>query len=351
MAKNQITIPVFIPHQGCPHRCIFCNQWKTSSTSSFPKREPVIDRIDSYLESKPPTVERVELAFFGGSFTGLSNERQVELLSIAKVYREKNRIHGIRLSTRPDYIDHEGVALLKAHGVTTVELGIQSFSDPVLRSAERGHTSLDSERAVRLLKEQGLATVIQLMPGLPGDTAESALKSARKAADLEPDGMRIYPAVVLNGTEMEKRFLEGWYEPFTLEEAVAVCAEILRVCRSANIPVIRTGLHPFSPDEEKSIVAGPYHPAFGFIVKSRLRRDEMEEAILSSGFQGSTPGSKILTLAVPARNLEEYYGTRRENIHYLREKFALDRIHLVHDSTRSYPVVMDTATVSSIPYR
>ncbi len=344
MAKVRMTIPVFIPHLGCPHRCVFCDQWKTSSARSLPDRESIQHRIESYLESASPGILWKELAFFGGNFTGLRPEIQAELLDAAGEYLQNDSIQGIRVSTRPDYIDGPVLNLLRSYGVTTVELGIQSFSDTVLAAAGRGHSSRDSVRAIELLKNVGFKTVIQLMPGLPGEDRAGSLESARRSIGMVPDGMRIYPAVVLSGTEMETLYRSGRYSPLSLEEAVDLCAEILHLCDDADIPVIRTGLHPLSPDAEKNVIAGPYHPAFGFLVKARVKRNLMEKEIVSFGQRETLPHGAVLTLGIPARNIEEYYGSGNENIRYLRNRFMLKRITTLHDKALNEPSVLSIQT-------
>ncbi len=327
MAKKQVTIPIFIPHQGCPHRCVFCNQWQTTGIKALPDKEYITEKIRSHLSRIAPSVERIEAAFFGGSFTGIPAEYQRELLGAAREFLESGRIHGIRLSTRPDYIDAERLSLLKQFGVDTVELGVQSFSDRVLDAAGRGHDAAAVFRAVALLRERGFRFVIQLMPGLPGDTMEESLRSAETAAGLEPDGVRVYPAVVLRGTGLAALYESKAYSPLTLGEAVEVCSRMQLVFNRSGIPVIRMGLHPFDPAEEKNILAGPYHPSFGYLVKSRLRRGEMEEKISSSLREDPLPSGGAVTILLPFKAKEECLGHRKENMSYLREKFNDLTIH------------------------
>ncbi len=324
MKQKHVTIPIFIPHLGCPHQCSFCNQWKSSGTDKLPDPDYLEKRINRYLESVDTGSTKTEIAFFGGSFTGIKRELQEELLSRAVKYLQRGLVHNIRASTRPDYITPESIKLLKKYQVGTIELGVQSFSNSVLGKSGRGHTAEDSINAVKLLKDNGIETVIQLMPGLPGDSSKISLESAQKAADLFPGAVRIYPAVVLKDTKLEKAYLEGSYSPLTIESAVEICGRMLKIFNKQRIPVIRIGLHPFSPDESGSIISGPYHPAFGFLVKSRLKRDEIKEKLIS--MLNDNPGSRKLVLELPLLCSEEYIGHRKENIRHLKEKFNLETL-------------------------
>lgn len=320
--KKHVTIPIFIPHLGCSHRCSFCNQWKSSGAKKIPDSSAIRNRINSYLKNIDTRSTVTEIAFFGGSFTGIKRELQEEFLSTAEKYLRKGIISGIRVSTRPDYITPESIKLLKKYGVATIELGVQSFSNTVLRKSRRGHTAKDSENAAKLLKEEGINIVLQLMPGLPGDSREISIESSYRAAELKPMAIRIYPAVVLLNTELEKHYLEGSYTPLSLESAVDTCSKMLKIFNNYSIPVIRMGLHPFSPEETKSLISGPYHPAFGFLVKSRLKRNELDEHL--GRIPGQNPGPGKLTLELPPLCAEEYIGHKKGNINYLKEKYNLE---------------------------
>jgi radical SAM enzyme (TIGR01210 family) len=322
MKKRHVTIPIFIPHLGCPHRCSFCNQWESSGAEKVPDSDYIKNRINRYLENIDTESTETEIAFFGGSFTGIKKELQEEFLIIAEKYLREGTVSGIRVSTRPDYINPESIKLLKKYNVRTVELGVQSFSNTVLVKTRRGHSAEDSVNAAKLLKKEGMNMVLQLMPGLPGDCRKTSIESAYRAAELTPNAVRIYPAVVLANTELEKIYREGSYSPLTLESAVETCSKMLKIFNHYGIPVIRTGLHPFSPEESESLISGPYHPAFGFLVKSRLKRDKIEECLTS--ILGDNPGSGKWILELPALCSEEYIGYRKENISYLKNKYKLD---------------------------
>lgn len=337
MPKKRITIPVFIPHIGCPHCCIFCNQWRVTGSSAQPGKEPVEATIEKYLSAVSATVERVELAFFGGSFTGIDPELQERYLSWIQPYISNGAINSIRVSTRPDYITAGSLSLLKKYNVETVELGVQSFDDDVLTASGRGHSSEDSVKAVRLIKESGFRAGIQLLPGLPLDTPVKSLKSAEIAVSLMPEDVRIYPAVVLKDTVLENLYNSGEYIPLTLDQAVEHCSVMYGMFSERGINVIRMGLHPMDiSDDDSPVIAGPYHPAMGFMIKSRYRRGILEELFASWIIENR--GRKTATLVIPESNREEYIGMNRSNIFYLKEKFFLTEI-ICKYSDKSVPII------------
>ena len=259
--------PVFIPHAGCPHRCLFCAQERSTGQSSVDD----MNIVDNWLESVLPLQGDGEIAFYGGTFSLLPLTQQDRYLRTAGRFVAAGRVDGIRISTRPDALDDKCVDRLKACGVTTVEIGCQSFSAPVLKAAGRGHSALDNLSAVQRCRKVGLQVGVQLMPGLPGRDADEALMSLHQALELKPSFLRIYPTVVIEGTELADLWKSGGYTPWTLDEAVDVCADMLLLCRQVDMPVIRLGLQR-DPQLEDNLLAGPYHPAFGQLVRSRLWR-------------------------------------------------------------------------------
>lgn len=320
MAKTRITIPVFVPHAGCPHQCVFCNQWRVSGSSVQSGARDLHSTVNRYLSAVPPTVTRVEIAFFGGSFTGIDSTKQAMLLEAAQGYVQKGLVQAIRLSTRPDYIDNEKLSLLKQFSVETVELGVQSFDDSVLAASGRGHTAADVYNAVELLKQYGFRTGIQLMPGLPGDTREKSIYSADETVRLHPDDTRIYPCVVLAGTALEEMYRSGAFTPLDLEEAIDTSAEMYRRFVENGINVIRIGLHPL--ENTGAVIDGPYHTALGFMVKSRYRRN-MLDLLLSGAAAGS---GRRIRISIPLKFSEEYIGLRKCNIEYLKLKYSLETL-------------------------
>ena len=227
MSRKHVIIPIFVPHKGCPNDCIFCNQKKISGQLEEMTTEKMHETVNAHLS----TINRdtfVEIAFYGGSFTAIDKNRQEEFLKHAWAYIENGRVSEIRISTRPDRIDEEILGLLKRYGVRTIELGVQSLDDEVLRASLRGHDSAAVCKAAGLIKEMGFRLGIQIMTGLPGDTREKCLETAKKVISLSPDLVRIYPVLVIKGTVLEKLMERGEYRPQSLEEAVDLCAELLQ---------------------------------------------------------------------------------------------------------------------------
>ncbi len=313
--RNKI-IPIFVPHLGCPNQCVFCNQRRISG-SLFPASASSVRRA---LEGLAGT--GYEAAFYGGSFTAVPAAQQEELLSALTPYRESGLIRAVRVSTRPDAVDDAAVARLRRWGVETVELGAQSMTERVLALSGRGHTAEDTERACRLLQQNGFRVVLQMMTGLPGETEESSLETARRLAALSPDGVRIYPTVVIRDTPLEELWRRGEYREQTVEEAAALCARLLPVFEEAGIPVLRLGLNPTDDLSGGDALAGAYHPAFGELVRARVLRARAEELL-----NGIEPGSAV-TLGVAASCVSQMTGQRRENLVWLRSRFALRSVRV-----------------------
>lgn len=303
--------PFFIPHGGCPHACLFCQQSRISGVWDLPSPAAVF----AALERDLPERGEGEVAFFGGTFTLLPEENQRAYLRQVSSFIRGGRISGIRISTRPDAICKGKTALLKEYGVTTVELGCQSFAPEVLLTARRGHGPEAAAGAVATLREQGMQVGLQLMPGLPGGDRAEAIFSLQRALDLSPDFLRLYPTVVLKDTGLEAAWRNGSFAPLSLEEAVEWCADLLLLCRGAGVPVIRLGLQStVELDQGESLVAGPYHPAFGQLVRSRLWRRAFA---LAFGMNG------VAEVTVHPADLSDALGHRRENLHFLQQGFPL----------------------------
>lgn len=272
-------IPLFIPHYGCPHQCIFCNQVRITGQTTPVTVSDVARIVESYLASARDP-RHWEAAFYGGSFTALPLDVMEALLRPASEALAAGRIEKIRLSTRPDCISEDILSLLSRMGVSIVELGVQSLSDDVLRRAERGHTAGDAETAVRLLHERGFQAGLQFMTGLPGETMAILRESARKGAALRPDFIRLYPVLVLKDTKLAAMHLEGSYQPLTLEEAVFRCAFLKRWYQRYGIPVIRTGLQATEElDRGDSLLGGPYHPSMGELTDQYIWRHELRRVV------------------------------------------------------------------------
>lgn len=304
-------IPIFIPHAGCPHQCVFCNQKKISG-QKIASAAAVREQITKYLQWVKPGPEN-EAAFYGGSFTGLDAVLQEELFIPVDKLLLTGVIGSVRCSTRPDYITAEKLELLKRHNVTTVELGVQSLDDKVLALAERGHDAASVAEAVRLLRAYGFKVGLQLMCGMPGQTAASFFDTVAKSIALKPDMVRLYPLLVIKDTPLEDSYKRGDFMPLTVGEAAELCAAAWESFTAAGIKVIRTGLQP---DEELcspgNIVAGPFHPAFGEIVKSMVLRQKLTPEILKI----LQSGSKKVKIYVPHTLESKLRGQKNANIKY-----------------------------------
>lgn len=284
-----LIVPIFLPFQGCPHRCVYCDQETITSRKAEPIHPSTITGIIEQAIRSPyfDSAENPEVAFYGGTFTRLPRERMRELLEAVSPYLKNGILHSIRLSTRPDALDEETLLLLKRWGVKTVELGAQSMDDDVLEASQREHTAEDTFRSFRLLREQGFKIGVQLMPGLPGDSREKFLATVDRVIELRPDMVRLYPTVVIQGTELSHRYRRGAYKPWSLEKAVGVCSESVLGFERSSIPVIRIGLMA-SPSltDGGQIVAGPWHEAFGHMVRSAVYHRRIESSLPLWGHVG-----------------------------------------------------------------
>ena len=328
MSARRSILPVFIPHLGCPHACVFCNQ---HAITAGPKAaSDPLHELNRLLNLPPDGSER-ELAFYGGSFTALPEAEQLRFLEPAAKALSEGRISAVRLSTRPDAVDPETLYRLKKYGVTTVELGAQSMRDEVLLLSGRGHTAQDVRDAALPVRGFGFSLVLQMMTGLPGDDDEGAAYTARELIALRPDAVRIYPTVVVRGTRLQQMWQAGEYREHTVEDAVRVCARILPLFEDAGIPVIRLGLNPteelgFGPGSAApagAALAGAYHPALGELVRSRILRNRMEARLSAMGCAG-----KDILFTVPPRLLSQAVGQHRENVTWLTEHFGLASLRI-----------------------
>lgn len=315
-------IPIFIPHYGCPHSCVFCNQNKITGLSQPIESHQIESIIKQHLLYSKPGYE-IEVAFYGGSFTALPLEVQEKLLMPAYNALRKGFIHCIRLSTRPDCISPEILSLLKSYGVSTVELGVQSMDDDVLLTIGRGHAEIDTFKAVHLIKETSIKLGIQLMVGLPKEKWLTLIKTAHKVIGLHPDFVRIYPTIVLPDTQLAVLFSQGLYAPLSLSEAVRQSALLKLLFQKNEISVIRTGLQ--STEElsaKESIVAGPYHPAFGEMVESYLFY-VMISRVLSKIIVNK---GEIVVVHHHPRDASKIRGIRSQNRNQLKMKYHLKDI-------------------------
>ncbi len=308
---KHINVALFVPHEGCPHMCSFCNQ-RTISGSSKRLTAEDIKKAVSIAVKGDYDASNSEIAFFGGSFTAIDREYMIYLLESAYPYIQKGLFRGIRCSTRPDAIDKDILSLLKKYGVTAIELGAQSMSDRVLAMNERGHTAADVINASEMIKSEGFELGLQMMTGLYGDDDETSLMTAEKLIELAPNTVRIYPTVVLENTRLAEIYREGKYTPQTLESAVPLCARLLEMFNEAGIDVIRLGLHS-GGNTEDGYVAGAYHPAFRELCESRIYLDKVMNIVNNEHIKGK------ITVNVCPGEISKMTGQKRRNIKALEE--------------------------------
>jgi len=311
-------IPFFITHAGCPHQCVFCNQKNITGNNEPPDASSIHLTISRYLEALRDD-EVVQVAFYGGSFTALPLAAQTAYLEAVRPFIRSGNIESIRLSTRPDSITADILALLKQYGVATVELGAQSMDDGVLLLSGRGHSAADTVKAVALLREHHFAVGLQLMPGLPGDTPETFQRTLAQVIALKPDFVRIYPALVIKETPLAELYRSGRYTPLSLDDAVQLCHRAVAQFEAAGIEVIRVGLQPTAELERPgTIIAGPWHPAFRQLVESSRFLEKLC-ALLHPGEEAR----RVTIFANPA-DLSTVIGQKRRNIAAIRDRYGLD---------------------------
>jgi histone acetyltransferase (RNA polymerase elongator complex component) len=328
-----LVIPIFIAHQGCPHRCIFCDQHTITGYSTLEDQPVSPGSVKEIIEQwlahpRKESRNEVQVAFYGGSFTGLSIERQKELLGAVKPYIDNGQVNSIRISTRPDYIDGNIVALLQECSVSIVELGIQSLDLSVLEASTRGHSIEQSESAMHLLKAKGFTVGAQLMCGLPGDSTNKLMATAKRVAALAPDFVRIYPTLIIKGSGLEKIYREGEYRPLSLLKAVALSCRMKTIFDENQIRVVRMGLQP-SRELEGKVMAGPYHPAFGELVISRALFKQARKFLRQTRKKGKT------NLSIAAADESAFRGPNNVNMKRLGALGLLDGVEMFFDKDQA----------------
>jgi histone acetyltransferase (RNA polymerase elongator complex component) len=321
-------IPVFLPHAGCPNQCVFCNQSSITGVR-FPMSAVanIRSRISEFLRYNGKTRKPVQIAFFGGNFLGIQEKEIRSLLAEAAGWVHQKLVDGIRFSTRPDTIDPRRLSLIRGFPVATVELGVQSMDDRVLAMAKRGHSSSDTEKAVRLLKAENYEIGLQIMVGLPGDDPVKTLITAERIVDLAPDFVRIYPTVVLAGSPLAGWYRKGNYAPLSLEACVTQVKELYLLFKKNNIRVIRMGLQASEDLKEGAgIMAGPYHPAFGHLVHAEIFFEKAASAIKSAELRQAAVSIRVNPVSV-----SKMRGLKNANIRKLKDQFHLESIEIVPD--------------------
>jgi histone acetyltransferase (RNA polymerase elongator complex component) len=323
-------IPIFLPHAGCPHQCVFCNQVPiTGAERQVLEPNAVRQQIRKYLGYQKENRNSVHIAYFGGNFLGLTIREIESWLDLAGEFVSRGLVDSIRFSTRPDTIDPERLDILEKYPVSIVELGVQSMDDRVLAQSGRGHTASDTMHAVSSLKERGLRVGLQMMVGLPGDSEARSMTTARRIADLRPDCVRIYPTVVVANSQLARLYRQGEYQPLSLEGAVTLVKKVYLLFRQEGINVIRMGLQASGDLAEGStVLAGPHHPAFGHLVYSEIFYDAAVTIIESARSLTNT-----LTIRVNPRSISKMRGLNNSNIQKLKKQFRLGSVEVRRDDS------------------
>ena len=332
--KKEYIIPIFIPHLGCPYACVFCNQAKITGKNKQVKPEEVKKIIEQYLDGFKDKDAKVEVAFFGGSFTAIDKEIQKNLLEAVYEYVKLGKVDSIRISTRPDYIDKETLKMLKKYKVKTIELGVQSTNNYILKRAKRGHTFEDVKKASRLIRFYGFTLGHQMMIGLPDSTELDEINTAKSLIKLKPKIVRIYPVLVIKGTELEKDYNNGEYEPLSVVQAVERSKKVAELFNKKKINVIRIGLQntdeitdPNNPNSE--VVAGPYHPAFRQLVEASVWYDAIVSKIKEFNVK-----VKEVEIRANSDDINNIIGHKKENVEKLKEIYEVDVIVKTDDSIK-----------------
>ncbi len=329
--RDSLIVPLFVPNQGCPRRCVYCSQGLVTGREERPLTGAEVAAALRRALGSPRfrTDGNAEVAFYGGTFTGLPMEKMRELLEAAHAFIGDGAFSSIRVSTRPDALDSRRLELMRSFGVRTVELGVQSMDDEVLEHSRRGYRAEDVCLAAGLLKQGGFRVGVQLMPGLPGETEERFQETIKSVKALRPDLARLYPTVVFRGTRLSAWYRKGRYRPLTLQEAVDRCAFACAALEAGGIPVVRIGLLVSgTEDPTRDMVAGPWHPALGFLVRSRIFGDRVSSLLPRSG-----EASKVDVLVHPS-DAPLARGYRNQGLAELRRRAGIERLEIIPDPGR-----------------
>ena len=324
--KRQYIIPIFVPHLGCPNDCIFCNQKSISGQKKEMTKEEANKIIKNYLKSINKEDAQIEIAFFGGSFTAISEEKQEELLQVAYQYVKNGEVESIRVSTRPDAIDKQVLKRLRKYKVKTIELGVQSANNYILKRINRGHTFEDVKKASKMIRWHGFRLGHQIMVGLPESTRLDEINTAKQLIKLKPKMVRIYPTLVIKNTKLEKEYKEGTYKPLSVVQTVEICKDLVRMFADKDIDVIRVGLQTTDeisdPSNKNSeVVAGPYHPALRQLVESAMWYDAIVGKIKKLNVK-----VKEVEVTVNPVDSNNVIGHKKENVLKLKDTYDVDLV-------------------------
>lgn len=318
MSKLNI-IPVFVPHYGCPNDCIFCNQRKITNQDYIKDFEETKKSIEEYLNYFLNKDNETQIAFYGGSFTGLPKDVMEEFLIIGKSFIDKGVVNSLRLSTRPDYIDENILNILKSYGVSTIELGVQSLVDEVLIANQRNHLSDVVYSSSKLIKEFGFKLGLQQMLGLYKSDPKMDLYTTYEFVKIGPEFVRVYPTLVIKDSYLEKLYLEGKYNPYSLDETINLCKDIYSIFYRNGIDVIRIGLQPTDNITlGQDVVAGPFHPSIRQLTIQELYKNAMDEVLKNLS-------DREIDVYVNNKELNYLVGNKGANKSYLMEKYDIKK--------------------------
>lgn len=324
--KKEYIIPIFVPNLGCPNDCTFCNQRKISGQTTNVTAKDVKETIEYYLKNFKDDHKYVEVAFFGGSFTGIDKDVQIELLEAANEFIKAKKVNSIRISTRPDYIDKDILKMLKKYHVRTIELGVQSSNNYILDKSKRNHTFEDVVKASKMIRRRGFVLGHQMMVGMAESTEHDEINTAKDLIKLKPKIVRIYPVLVIKGTELARQYASGEYIPLTVDQAVERCKELSYMFAKHKITVIRIGLQNTDeicdPSQDGSdVLAGPFHPAFRQLVEGAMWYDALSEKIKNINTK-----VKKVEIVVNPEDSNNVIGHKKVNIERLKEFYDIDVI-------------------------
>lgn len=337
---NKKTIAVFVPHRGCPNDCIFCNQRKITGIENEQSEREIVEHIEAALRTIAHG-QAVELAFFGGSFTAIDKYKQKELLEIAKKFIESGRIRSVRISTRPDSINEEILDFLRNHYVETIELGVQSMDDDVLKASNRGHNSDCVRKASELILKKGFKLGLQMMIGLPQDSETKVEKTVKSFIDMKPHFVRIYPVLIIKSTKLESLFKDKQFIPWDLQRTIEATTDAYLEFIAHGIAVIRMGLQ--SSDNiaiGKDIIGGAYHPAFGELIYSNIFKRIIEKHIAEE--KRKDREYFVCQIVVSKNRVSQLVGINKSNSRFFYEKYQVS-LH-VETTEKDNSLLLDDKT-------
>jgi len=322
--KGRFIVPIFIPYQGCPHKCVYCKQEDITGVSKALKEDEIAHIILNARNSKKYSQKKFrEIAFYGGTFTNLEKSEMLRLLETVRPFINSNEFDSIRISTRPDKIDSSTLELLKRYKVGTIEIGVQSLDDKVLKASVRGYSAKECVYAANLIKEYRFNLGIQLMVGLPMQDENSFFETIKKVINISPQFVRIYPTIVIKGTVLESLLVRGKYLPLTVQDTVRLCSKAVGMLESHNISVIRIGLLN-SQTLNLNYVAGPYHPSLGHMIRSKVFLERLSSIV-------NKMDSKTHTLKIKKESTGLFWGYKREGPKLLKDLTGAREIKVLKD--------------------